>query len=569
MFYTKSIKKYLCALVFTLSISLVSAQDTGSFTGGLQTSANAFMRDSLIGAFNIPQYDRELFGSQTWLDLGYTQNGFDIGLRFDVFNNSNLRNPNDSYSHEEIGRFHVAKKIGKLDIRVGYIYDQIGSGIIYRAFEERPLLIDNALVGGRLIYDLSENWQIKAFTGRQRSRTREFNQTFPGSVKGASLEGFINLSKEATEEEPGRLLTFAPGVAIVNRTVSEGTINQILNEIAGYATQDQVKPLYNTYAFTFFNTTSFGPFNWYVETAFKSSEAFFDPFKSQANGILGKFVKETGSVLYTSLSFAKSGFGITLEGKRTENFDFRTNQRLGFNDGVINYIPPMNRNNTYRLNARYSPATQLLSEQAYQVDVSYRWNKKLSTNINFSNITTLDGQKLYQEIYTAVQYKFNRKSKLIGGLQLLDYNQDIYEGKPGVPIVETVVPYLDYLYKINRKTSIRTELQYMMIGDDEKAGAKQDYGDWLFAQVEFAVAPHWSFVVSDMFNIDPGKSSPKDENGEKLSLHYPRFDVYYTQKSNRFSLSYIKQVEGIVCTGGICRLEPAFSGVNFTAQSSF
>lgn len=552
-----------------LGITSVKAQDTGSFTGGFQTSANVFLRDSLIGAFNIPQYDRELFGSQTWFDLGYTQYGFDIGLRFDVFNNSNLRNPNDSYTNEEIGRWHVAKKVGKLDIRVGYIYDQIGSGIIYRAFEERPLLIDNALVGGRIIYDLSENWQLKAFSGRQRNRIREDAQTYPGTVKGSSLEGFVDLSREATDDKSGRIFTLAPGIAVVNRTLGDETMDQILNEIAGYATSDQVLPKYNTYAFTAFNTTTLGPFNWYIETAFKSSEAFFNPFVSQENGVLGKFVKDTGSVLYTSLSFAKSGLGITLEGKRTENFDFRTNPRLGFNNGVINYIPPMNRQNTYRLNARYSPATQLLSEQAYQVDITYRWSKKLTTNINYSNIRTLEGVKLYQEVYTAIQYKPNSKSKFIGGLQILNYNQEIFEGKPQVPIIETVVPYLDYLYKISRKKSIRTELQYMMIGDDEKAGAKQDYGDWLFGQVEFSMAPHWSFVVSDMYNIDPGKSSPKDEDGEKLSLHYPRFDVYYTHKANRFSLSYIKQVEGIVCTGGICRLEPAFSGFNFSAQSSF
>lgn len=562
-------KDYLTILIFFLAISSVKTQDTGSFTGGFQTSANLFLRDSLIGAFNIPQYDRELIGSQTWFDLGYTQYGFDIGLRFDVFNNSNLRNPNDSYTNEEIGRWHVAKKVGKLDIRVGYIYDQIGSGIIYRAFEERPLLIDNALVGGRLIYDLGENWQLKAFTGRQRNRLREVAQTYPGTVKGSSLEGFVNLSREATDDRAGRVFTLAPGIAVVNRTLDDTTMDQMLNEIAGYATEDQVLPKYNTYAFTFFNTTSYGNFNWYIETAFKSGEAFFNPFESQQNGILGKFVKETGSVFYTSLSFAKSGLGVTLEGKRTENFDFRTNPRLGFNNGVINFIPPMNRQNTYRLNARYSPATQLLSEQAYQIDVKYRWNKKLVTSVNYSYITDLDDQKLYSEIFTEIHYKFKNRSQLKGGIQFLNYNQEIYEGKPEVPIVETIVPYVDYLHKLSRKTSIRTEIQYMMIGDDEKAEAKQDYGDWLFGQVEFSMAPHWSFVVSDMYNIDPGKSSPKDEDGEKLSLHYPRFDVYYTNKANRFSLSYIKQVEGIVCTGGICRLEPAFSGFNFSAQSSF
>ncbi|RME94770.1 MAG: hypothetical protein D6772_14145, partial [Bacteroidetes bacterium] len=75
--------------------------------------------------------------------------------------------------------------------------------------------------------------------------------------------------------------------------------------------------------------------------------------------------------------------------------------------------------------------------------------------------------------------------------------------------------------------------------------------------------------ASDMFNVDPGKNSPVDDSGQKASLHYPRFDVYYTTGPNRFALSYVKQVEGVVCTGGICRLEPAFSGVKFSANTSF
>jgi len=104
---------------------------------------------------------------------------------------------------------------------------------------------------------------------------------------------------------------------------------------------------------------------------------------------------------------------------------------------------------------------------------------------------------------------------------------------------------------------------------DTKADAKQDYGDWIFGLVEYSVAPKWTFTASNMYNVNPGKNSPEDSNGEKKDIHFPRFDVYYTNKANRFSLSYVKQVEGIVCAGGVCRLEPAFSGVKFTVNSSF
>lgn len=538
------------------------AQDKGSFTGGFQSSANFFIRDSLIGAANIPQYDRQLFGAQSWLDLGYTVNGFDLGVRFDVFNNSNLLNPNDSYTDEGIGRWHIAKKINDLDIRVGHIYDQIGSGIIYRAFEERPLLIDNPLYGVRLIYNLSDDWQLKGFTGRQKFLFSEYSPV----VKGATIEGYLDFSKE------GKVFTMAPGLGIVNRTLDDVTMNRVIDIVTTYTADDRIVPVYNTYAFSFYNTMVAGPISWYFEAAYKTNEAFFDPqaILTDVNGVesFGKLVKESGTVFYSSMSYAKSGLGITLEGKRTENFDYRVDPNLRLNRGLINFIPPMNRQNTYRLLARYSPATQLLSEQAFQIDVKKRWSKSLTTNVNFSYITDLDGGKLYQEFYSEIYYKYGRKWSIKGGLQLLQYNQEIYEVKPDVPLVETIVPYFDFLYKISRKKSIRFEAQYMDTGLDEKAGFDQDYGDWIHALAEFSLAPHWSFVVSDMYNINPGKLSA-EVDGEKKALHFPRIDIYYTYKANRFSVSYIKQVEGIVCTGGICRLEPAFSGFNFTASSSF
>lgn len=560
------LKFYFFTIIFSFFVGISFCQDQGSFTGGFQSSANFFMRDSLIGAFNIPQYDSELFGTQAWLDLGYTQNGFDIGIRFDMFNNSNLLNPNASYTDQGIGRWHIEKRLEKLQIRVGHIYDQIGSGIIYRAFEERALLIDNALYGGRLIYALSDETELKVFAGRQRALFSAYEPT----IRGFNLETYVNLTKQ---EEGSTLFTLAPGIGLVNRTLTQNIVDEIGAAIRDYRDEDQFKLYRNTISVSAYNTMSLGPITWFAEAAYKSPESFFNQFIDRelitGGFVRGTWVREAGSVLYSSLSYAKSGLGITLEGKRTENFDFRADPQLSLLNGLVNFIPPMNRNNTYRLTARYSPATQTLSEQALQLDLKYRWNKKLSTLVNLSYIDGLDGTRLYRELFTEVMYKYKRQWQVKTGIQYQNYNQEIYEVKPGVPIVETIIPYVDFLYKFNRKQSLRIESQYMMIGEDEKAGFKQDYGEWFFILFEYAVAPHWSFVVSDMYNTSAGKNTPVDESGEKALLHYPRFDIYYTHKANRFSFSYIKQVEGIVCNGGICRLEPAFSGFNFTVNSSF
>lgn len=534
----------------------------GRISGNLETNGSFFMRDSLIGAANTPQYDRQLYGANAWLNLTYSNWGFDFGLRFDVFNNSNLLNPTGSYTDQGIGMWYARRKINKLDIWAGYIYDQIGSGAIFRAFEERPLLIDNALVGLRLRYELSPNWNVRAFTGRQKQQFDSYDSV----IKGLAIEGFI--SGDSTSN-----WSLAPGFGVVNRTLDDATMNNLVATLNTYPKEDIFVPKYNGYAFSLFNTLTMGSFSWYLEGAYKTEEAMNNPLgvivRDGVSTVGDKFFSKPGTQLYSSVSFAGGGWGVTLEGKRTENFSFRTRPQSQLNRGLINFLPPMTRVNTYRLTARYNAATQELGELSFQADVRYSPNRKWSFNVNYSYIDDLNNVKLYRELFTEISYKYQRKWTLAGGLQIQNYNQERYEFKPEVPIVETFIPYVDFLYKIDRKKSVRFEAQYMLTGDDEKAGARQDYGDWLFGLVEVNLAPHWTFSAADMYNATPGKNSPSDEGGEKLSLHYPRFDVFYTTGPNRFSLSYIKQVEGVVCTGGICRLEPAFSGVRMTVNSTF
>ncbi len=554
---TQSTFCFLFVFFFFFGITESFSQDQGTFTGGFTANGNVFIRDTVIGASDIPQYDNELFGSEAWFNLNYRRSGYDLRIRFDAFNNSNLFNPNSSYTDQGIGYWYIGKQMEKLGIGVGYLYDQIGSGIIFRSYEQRPQLIDNALVGARISYEISDNWTARAFAGRQKFLF-EFN---PGEIKGVTVEGFIDLADSTST----KVFTLAPGVGFVNRSHDVETINRLVDVVKNYIPSDQVKPVYNTYLVSLFNTLSYGKFNLYTEYAYKTAEVYSDPNAIRTSILgetsFGKFVKESGSVIYGSLSFADRGIGITAETKRTENFDFRSDPSLTQNLGLINFIPPMNRLNTYRLTSRYSPATQLLSEQAYQLDVSYAPTRKLAFNVNGSYITDLDGGLLYREIYTEVSFKKKRLWKLITGVQLQKYNQEVYEVKPEVPIVNTITPYVDFLYRFTRKKSLRVEAQYM--------STEEDFGSWVFGLAEFGMAPHWIFEVSGMYNIQPSKKSPQDVDGNPLKVLYPTFGVTYTHHSNRFNVRYVKQVEGVVCSGGICRLEPAFSGVRMSVSSTF
>ncbi len=536
-------------ILFAFLASGLSAQNTARITGNLQSNGNFFIADSAIGATGTPQYDYQKFGAESWLNLNYSNWGFDIGVRFDVFNNSNLLNPNASYTDEGIGRWYVHKKIDKFDLSGGYIYDQIGSGIIFRAYEERTLMIDNALKGIKIGYDINENWKIKAFTGRHK---RQFD-TYGTTIRGGAVEGFI-------KPDSTKSFTMAPGAGIVTRTYDAGTIDNIVQTIATYTPQDSTGVQYNTYAATLYNTMTMSSFSWYVEGAVKSNDVVNDPLARTATGGLGKLSNRKGYTVYTSFSYAKSGLGITLEGKRTKDFSFRDNPSAIGVQGAINFLPPMAKQNTYRLTARFAPATQELGEQAVQLDVKYAFTKRLSGGINFSDIRDLKGTELYREITPEFTYKYKRKWQLIGGLQVLRYNIQVYQNKDSY--VNAVTPYAELLYKLTSRKSVRIEAQYL--------STEEEFGSWTNILAEFGWAPHWLIYVADMYKIPHKNKSEFPADKTKFDgLHYPSVGIVYTRKANRFSLAYVKQVEGINCAGGICRYEPTFHGVRLQVSSSF
>lgn len=549
-------KRTVLAVTLTVYALLAFAQEPLSISGSLESNVNFYMRDPQIGAANTPQYEHQQIGTDNWLSIRAQYAGFDAGFRYDLFANSSLLNPTDSYTAQGLGRWYVGKKIGKLSLMGGHIYDQFGSGIIFKSYEERALFIDNALVGIRAAYEISPNWTIKGLAGRQKN----LFDLYPSILKGLNLEGFKSFGEEGK-------VSVAPGIGIMHKTISDEQMEALAGTLAQYTPEDFIDEVpYNTIAATIYNTLSAGRFTWYIEGAYKSEDAIYDIYADHLlwTGEItkGKFVLEPGYLAYTSLSYAGGGLGISVQYKRTSNFNFRTDPFVTLNRGMINFLPPMARINTYRLTARYSPATQDLDEEGVQLDVRYAISKNFSVLVNIANINRPKAEEnhdIYSEVYTQFTWKKPQKWTLIGGVQYQKYDQELYEGKPDVPKVQAITPYLDYLLKFDQKKSLRTELQYM--------STEQDFGSWIYLLEEFSISPHWIFEASDMWNISPKKNP--DQSEKLKDLHFPTLGVVYSAGSTRYALRYVKQVEGVVCSGGICRLEPAFSGFKFNLSANF
>lgn len=526
-------------LIASLAASLmyageISAQDGGRLSGNIMLNANLFQRDSSIGAAGNPLYDNLLSGGESWASFRFTGfEGFDAFLRFDALHNSNLKNPTQPLSGAGIGAWSLSKSIYDLEITAGYIYDQVGSGILLRAYEDRGLMIDNALVGLRLKYNINDNVYIKGFTGQQKN---VFERYAP-IIKGLNAEGAFAVNSD---------LTLIPGVGVLNRTLDKNSIDDILSRINSMPVEARFSPKYNMYAFTVYNTLNYKDFSWYIEGAYKTQEAI--------NDINSELINASGSVIYTTLNYSRPGVALTLTGKRTENFAMRTSPAQVLLNGMMNWQPIIAQIRPQRLIARYSPASQDLSELGGSANLLLSPSFNYDFNLSYTHINTLDQLKLYREVWASASIRSVENWIIDLGIQYLEYNQEYYQVKPGVGILKAITPFTEIVYMIDDKKSLKFQGQYMH--------TRQDYGSWAFASLEYSIAPNWSFAISDMYNVQPTSSSPEGR-------HYYNFFVAYSKNAHRFSLAYVKQVEGINCTGGVCRYEPAFSGLKFGVTSSF
>ncbi len=55
----------------------------------------------------------------------------------------------------------------------------------------------------------------------------------------------------------------------------------------------------------------------------------------------------------------------------------------------------------------------------------------------------------------------------------------------------------------------------------------------------------------------------------KDKIHYYNVGASYAKSRTRIALSYGRNKEGYVCSGGVCRTIPKYTGANLTITTSF
>ncbi|HBB26343.1 MAG TPA: hypothetical protein DCZ59_08775, partial [Bacteroidetes bacterium] len=189
--------KSMLALLLVGSLAHAQGIDAGDATvinGSLQTDVQQYGADSLIGAPDVP----EQILSNTFFNLTISKGKFSAGVRFESYQGPLLGiDPRFGSSGDGTGigmpyRF-VKFADETFEVTAGNFYEQFGSGMILRTYEERNLGFDNSIDGVRLKYMPMAGMSITGLIGRQRA----FFALSDGIMRGADLDLDVNQLKSA------------------------------------------------------------------------------------------------------------------------------------------------------------------------------------------------------------------------------------------------------------------------------------------------------------------------------------------------------------------------------------
>ena len=277
---------------------------------------------------------------------------------------------------------------------------------------------------------------------------------------------------------------------------------------------------------------------------------------------------ENGNAQLIELGYNTRGLGVSFTGRRLESM----NQQIYTNDlmysasaNVISYCPAMTTQYTYMLSALHPYSPSVNGEIGGQLDAFYNFRRGtkiggkrgMKLHANFSTYYSLndDGgtkgsEYLLRDFSFDIEKQWTKNFKTTLMYSFQDYNKEeknyanakAYIGKSHIVVA-------DLLYKWNPKFSTRLELQYLASKDYQK--------DWMAALLEVSFAPHWSVFASDMYN-----------HGDS-NLHYYNAGLSYVYGKIRVAAGYGRYRAGFICSGGVCREIPAYTGANLTLTASF
>ena len=552
----------LILFIFTLCIPFIGVAQQQKIRAIIQSDAQWYLRDEILDPSGEYFPNERLLG-QGFALFTYTDGDFQAGMRYENYQNVMLGFPT-GYRGEGITYRYARVRKENWDITVGNFYEQFGSGLIFRSYEERGLGLDNAMDGFRIITKLNGGIKIKGVLGRQR---KYFTKS-EGVVRGADIEWSANELIPALGKKG---IFVSTGGSFVSKF--QRGFDPILNLPQ------------NVGAFAFRTNLNFKGVNWGTEWAYKINDPSYD------NG----YIYRPGNGLVSTISYSKKGLGILASIKRIDNMSFRSDRNGQQFDLFINFLPPTSEPHTYALVALYPYATQINGEIGGQFEINYmiprgsplggKYGTKLSINSALSNSIDKSvladgtrGQKgtqgyiseyfkfgptiYFRDLNGSISHKFSKKHKSQISFFRLKYNKTVLNDgvgditlleNPGMDSVITInAIVLENQFKLSNGQTIRNELQWS-IADGFR-------GDMAMALIEWTINHDWTLAVQDIYNY--GHPTPSRR------IHYPIISLIHFNGPTRVQMGLGRQQQGVFCVGGVCRVVPPSNGLSISLTTS-
>ena len=506
------------------------------------------------------------FGSNDYLKVDYNIGRFSAGVQVDGYLPAMYGYDFYDYSQRDskLNMFltkYVQWEDANWGVRLGDIYDQFGNGLIFRAYEDRALAFNNSLAGARAHYSYNNMVNVKVIAGMPRLYDMRSKTAIWGadlSLSFSEMLGWYDGLVVLEASYVGRHQDVAP------EYLAKGVEGNVLNMASGR-----------------FNVEAKG-FSFRFETVAKLNNDIYNPMYNAAKG----------NATTIDLGYTKGRFSASASFRRQENMTtFIEYRPMGIGGGnTMTYLPLLTRQHTYslaNLNPYRGSSVHTGGEVGGQIDLYYSLRnpkargKYWNFHINYSMFNTVDhknsmtgldmeGRNVWIDFNFDVERQWNKqlKTTFLYSFQRWDEEINHYDAAHS-HYCRSHIFVGDVTYKINKKHSMRFELQYL---------ASEDYeGDWVAATIEYNLAPKFSFYISDMWNCEKMQDGAYGNYFMNVNtyeyqhelLHYYQVGASFTHNSLRAQLSYGRNRAGYVCSGGVCRFQPAYTGVNLALTLSF
>ena len=549
-------KKYTFYLIlFFFNSSILHSQILKNLTSSYESYSAYYLDDSKTGDFTY----EDRFRSNNYLNLKSSiVNNWNFELQIESYLPTALLNYSPNFKDTGISTFNISYNKDNLNLSLGNFYEQFGSGMILRSWEDRSLGINNSIMGLNAKYRINDKINFTTLIGNQKKGFKYSK----GYIVGFDSE--FDLSKILKNNS-----TFLLGISYVGRN-DQKTKSDFYDEMT------------NLYSARIDYSSSYFYSNIELVNKSKNPIVIF-------GSVSDTFIKEGSAILFNS-GFFKDGLGLDFTFRRLENMSlFSEKNAYGnlYNESIVNYLPAITKQHDYSLTNLYVYAAQpnvsfqsnnltKAGEIGIQTDLYYFIEQetflggKYGTNlaINASIWNNLDGtydfsnqnyetdlfgfgEKYFSEISFEIRKKWSPKFDNILLYVNQYYNKRLIEETSSE--VKSNIFVLENTYKINDNKSLRLELQHLSTKDDTK--------NWSAFGLEYNLSSAVSLYVTDLYNYQ----NPVKEK----KIHYYNFGGSYSKGINRYTVNYGRQRGGLVCTGGICRYVPESTGLSFSITTSF